>query len=269
MDGVITQYSDELYVRRLLCLISVDDILRDVLALLEQSGQLNNTFIVFSSDHGYNLGNFRLPSGKFHPYENDVRVPLIVTGPDIPAGSVSDAMAANVDLGPTFLELAGLPVPATYDGRSLVPAMLPSASLQSAPLVAGADAAAPPVVPTPAGWRESLLIEYYSMGYIWRGPCTNGSAPCPNGPEALLDTPGNTWVALRVQNATDNTMYVEFRDRNVPATPGATNWTEIYDVNNDPFQLRNLRGQLPNATVEALAAQLWGVVNCKGVACST
>jgi N-acetylglucosamine-6-sulfatase len=70
---------DELYVSRLKTLLSVDDLVEELVLTLELLGVLDNTYIVFTSDNGYRLGQFRMPQGKFHAYENDIRVRVFKT----------------------------------------------------------------------------------------------------------------------------------------------------------------------------------------------
>src|SRR6185312_8521915 len=76
-------------------------------------------YFVFSSDNGFHLGEHRLSSGKQTAFETDIRVPLIVAGPDVPAGRDASQLTSSIDLAPTFETLAGLPVPAGVDGHSL------------------------------------------------------------------------------------------------------------------------------------------------------
>jgi len=85
------------------------------------SGQLDNTYFIFTSDNGYMQGEHRVRSGKMLPYEPSARVPLIVRGPGIPARRVSRELVANIDLAPTIVELAGATASKTVDGRSLLP----------------------------------------------------------------------------------------------------------------------------------------------------
>jgi arylsulfatase A-like enzyme len=82
---------------------------------------LSDTVFVFSSDNGLHLGEYRLGAGKLTAFDTDVVVPLIIAGPHIRADQVSDAVVQNVDLAPTFEQLAGAPVPPYVDGHSLVP----------------------------------------------------------------------------------------------------------------------------------------------------
>ena len=76
---------------------------------------------LYSSDHGYHLGQFRIPIEKMLPYETDIRIPLYIRGPGIAPGVTLNEMVANIDVAPTLLELAGIPVPTIMDGQSLVP----------------------------------------------------------------------------------------------------------------------------------------------------
>lgn len=91
-----------------------------IIDALEQTGQLDNTVIVFASDHGLALGSHGL-RGKQNMYEHSVRVPLIFAGPGIPEGRTSDALANVRDLFPTTVEMAGATIPATVEGLSLLP----------------------------------------------------------------------------------------------------------------------------------------------------
>jgi len=91
-----------------------------VLQALEDSGQTDNTIIVFAGDNGLAVGQHGL-MGKQNLYEHSVRVPLIVTGPNIPQTKKSDALCYLPDIYPTLCELAGAPVPQTVEGKSLKP----------------------------------------------------------------------------------------------------------------------------------------------------
>ena len=63
--------------------MAVDDTVSDLVTELEALGIMNNTYFIFTSDHGYNLGHHRLPDNKFNSYLHDLRIPLLVRGPGI------------------------------------------------------------------------------------------------------------------------------------------------------------------------------------------
>ena len=108
---------------RLELMLGVEDGLRAMLATLEKRGLLDRTWIFFTSDHGLFMGEHGFAAGKGEFYEETTRVPLFVRGPGVAAGSRSDALITNTDLGPTFAAIAGAPVPANVDGRSFLPVL--------------------------------------------------------------------------------------------------------------------------------------------------
>jgi arylsulfatase A-like enzyme len=104
-------------------LISVDDGVGRIIAALDATGQLANTFIFFTSDNGMERGEHRLSGGKDRMYEESVRVPLVVRGPGIRPNVVIDSVVANIDYAPTIVELTGATPTLPMDGVSLVPVM--------------------------------------------------------------------------------------------------------------------------------------------------
>ncbi len=123
----------------LACVQGVDDGIGKVLDYLDSAGLAENTVVFYSADNGWYLGDLGLYDKRFM-YEPGLRVPLIARGPGIQPGSTPELFAANIDLAPTFLDLAGLPVPDSMQGRSLVP------------LLRGQ---------TPADWPTSVYYRYY------------------------------------------------------------------------------------------------------------
>jgi N-acetylglucosamine-6-sulfatase len=100
---------------------SVDRMVGQLESLLARINQLQDTVFVFSSDNGYHMGEYGLHAGKQTAFDTDVLVPLIAAGPGIPAGSTNSNVTENIDLRPTFDELAGATTPSDVDGHSLVP----------------------------------------------------------------------------------------------------------------------------------------------------
>ena len=139
--GPKTATSDEAVLGRLRSVMAIEEGVGEILKALEETNQLDNTVIVFASDNGYFYGEHGLSVERRLAYEESIRMPLLVRYPRlIKAGTVRDEFALNIDVAPTLLELAGVPVPGMVQGRSLVP------------LIKGAG----------NEWRRSFLIEYYS-----------------------------------------------------------------------------------------------------------
>jgi N-acetylglucosamine-6-sulfatase len=108
-----------LYRERLRSMLAVEDLLRKIATTLQETGELSNTYIFFTSDNGYHFGNHRLyPGGKLRPYEEDIGVPLMVRGPGVLTGAVRKELVINNDFAPTIASLAGASIPAFVDGSS-------------------------------------------------------------------------------------------------------------------------------------------------------
>lgn len=127
---------DDYYRQRLESMLAVDEMVGSLVQELEDAGELDNTYIFFTSDNGFEQGEHRLQKGKNQAYEESSHVPLFVRGPGVPAGSTTEKLALNTDFAPTFADLAGTQF--TADGRSLVPLL-------------GGDENLP--------WRTSILLE--------------------------------------------------------------------------------------------------------------
>lgn len=91
-----------------------------ILEALEESGHADNTIIVFTSDNGLALGSHGL-MGKQNVYEHSVKVPFIISGPEIPSGETRDQLCYIYDIFPTLCEMAGLQAPDNVEYRSLKP----------------------------------------------------------------------------------------------------------------------------------------------------
>ncbi len=123
----------------LACVQGVDDGIGQVLDWLDREGLADETIVIYTTDNGWYLGDLGLYDKRFM-YEPGLRVPLIARGPGIRAGITPEQFVANIDLAPTILDVAGLPVPGSMQGRSI------------APLLRGER---------PADWRTSVYYRYY------------------------------------------------------------------------------------------------------------
>ena len=122
----------------------VDDQVGRVLGALEEAGKLDDTIIVFTSDHGDMAGGHGMVWKSTHNFYDDVaRIPLIIRCPSGSAGGQSDAAAGLVDIMPTLLELTGTQIPAHVQGRSLVPCLRADAGPDSGPQFAFCERVAP------------------------------------------------------------------------------------------------------------------------------
>ena len=111
--------SDELIRNQLRCLAAADESVGRILQALADHNQLDNSLIVFTSDHGYFWGEHDL-GGKHGPYEEALRIPFFVRFPKLlKPGTVFDELILNIDLAPTCLELAGVSIPSDVQGSSL------------------------------------------------------------------------------------------------------------------------------------------------------
>jgi N-acetylglucosamine-6-sulfatase len=222
---------DEVYRKRAQTVEAVDKLLADTEATLAAQHLTDKTYIFFSSDNGYHLGQHRLARGKQTVFETDIRVPLIVAGPGVPAGRTISRVVENVDLYPTFVQLAGATPASPVEGHSIVPL------LQS-----------PDHVPA---WRTVGLLEHKHHVANPADPDNEGGAK--NDP--------TSYEAIRIStkhlahfDGPVEAVYVEYAD---PAHE-----TEYYDISKDPYEIDNTANQLTPAQRDELHRILAGLEDC-------
>ena len=247
---------------RWLTLMSVDDLVEAVVSTVDRLGIAESTYIFYSSDHGYHLGHLNLPAGKRHFYEFDIRVPFLAMGPRIAANSTMSAhIASNVDLAPTFMDLAGIDV-ATHapmiDGKSVLSWLLTPTNGS----ISSSQDDVDDVFALAPSWRTAVLIEFSGLK-DWPKNWPDGSR--------VNDCPNNTYRGLRIVDPSAraserNMMYSELTvvsDYDYEEI----NWRELYDLDADPYQLSNLWFNISESTRDALAKRLAQEWRCVGAAC--
>jgi N-acetylglucosamine-6-sulfatase len=209
---------------------AVDKLVADVESTLAKEHLSGRTYIVFSSDNGYHLGQHRLDRGKQTAFDTDIRVPLIVVGPGVPQGRTVTQVAQNVDLYPTFLDLAGRTPTSAIDGHSLVPLLHPSSR-------------------APA-WRTVALVEHHGANNDPSDPDFEGGSSNPTAYEAIRISaehfPGFKGPV--------NAVYVEYKD--------AQHEIEYYDLDTDKYERDNTAKTLTVAQRLALHTTLIALARC-------
>uniref|UniRef100_A0A7N6B1N0 N-acetylglucosamine-6-sulfatase n=1 Tax=Anabas testudineus TaxID=64144 RepID=A0A7N6B1N0_ANATE len=244
MSNSSVQFLDDAFRKRWRTLLSVDDLVEKIVQRLEDRGELDNTYIIFTSDNGYHTGQFSLPLDKRQLYEFDIRVPLMVRGPNIKPNQTSQMLVANVDLGPTILDIAGYNVNKTQmDGMSFLPIM---GKMNS------------------SSWRTDILVEYEGEGRNVSDPACPllgpGVAEC--FPDCVCeDSYNNTYACVRTISPSANLQYCEFDDNEV--------FVEVYNVTADPYQLTNIAKTIDQEVLEKMNHRLMILQSCSGQSCRT
>jgi len=288
LDEAAISAVDQLYRNRWGTLFSIDDLIAGLVHALEDVHLLDSSYVLASSDHGYHLGQFRIPDEKMLPYETDVRVPLWIRGPGIAPQTTLPQLAANIDVAPTLLSLAGLPVPGIMDGKSLTPLLLTASSGGGGGSggAGGGGGSMPNQVAT--GWRTSFIVEFaegatqmWGTNGLWRGNYTLtddmacgvscGSncrahpplTPAAGGPQYIYDAPSNNWRMLRVINTTRDIAFIEW-DQSFTFTSTSIAFREYFDLKADPWQQTNAWLELDAPTQAALQNEIEQLYQCRG-----
>lgn len=229
---------DEIYRQRVRSMQAVDEMLADLIDTLERTGEIENTYIVFTSDQGLHLGQHRLVYGKSSMYEEDIIVPFVIRGPDIPENkSIPPFLAGSIDLAPTIAELAGVVPPEFIDGRSFAGVLKES--------------------PVPSDWRRAFLLEFYiTLDEKESNSSFHASASLTSQFYGIFF---ETFDGLpkRAGLRTLEYTYIENPD----------GFIELYDLKNDPHQLENLARTTEPDVLEKYSSWLNALESCQGAEC--
>ncbi len=230
LSPTVIAASDDLYRRRIRSLQAVDRGVAELMTELQHDGILSDTYVVFTSDNGFHLGEHRLAAGKRTPYDDDIHVPFYVRGPGITAGSHSSALTGNVDIAPTIAAVAGATVPSTADGRSMLDIWHGAA--------------------TPTDWRDGYLLEHAPEQLAGDLDIeTAGKGVLAKAEPAVIPT----YEGVR----TAHSLYVEY----------TTGERELYNLSTDPDELQNLAGTTSAAVLAQWHAYLAPLEKCVGATC--
>ncbi|KAL4783611.1 alkaline-phosphatase-like protein [Aspergillus varians] len=240
-DESTVEYHDHFYRQRLRALQGVDELVDSLVTRLEASGQLDNTYIIYTSDNGYHIGQHRLPPGKTCGFEEDIRVPLFIRGPGVAQNQIEDAVTTHIDLAPTIFDLARIPLREDFDGT---PIPLPGAS----------DAVYPR--------HEHVTVEYWGRSYL------EGEKGALSNPDNSPFFTNNTYKSVRIIGENYNLYYSVW----------CNNEHELYDLTTDPYQLNNLYaardlgdsmilGHSLAQVITRLDSILLVLKSCKGATC--
>jgi arylsulfatase A-like enzyme len=119
VNDTVVAYNDEFYRDRLRALQAVDDMIESVFRKLEDKGILENTYVIYSADNGFHVGQHRMNPGKRCGFEEDINVPLIIRGPGVPKNLTTDIVTTHTDLAPTILQILGIPLQPDFDGTPI------------------------------------------------------------------------------------------------------------------------------------------------------
>ncbi|KAJ6786545.1 hypothetical protein PWT90_07546 [Aphanocladium album] len=238
LDDDQVSYLDDYYRRRLQALQSVDEIIEALVKRLEEHPDvLANTYIIYTADNGYHLGQHRLPPGKCSNMEEDINVPFFIRGPGIAKGKQVNTPTSHTDLAPTFFNIAGIPLREDFDG---IPMPL-TAAQQSQQYK-----------------MEHINVEYWGHTYI------EGTIFRDTDYDYSDASRHNTYKTLRVVADNYDFMYAVW----------CSNEHTLYDMKQDPYQLNNLydsTGTAAGYQIKQLTARLDTLLltlkNCKGAVC--
>lgn len=198
---------DRAFRRRLRGMKVVDAMVGKIIEQLEITGELDNTYIIFTSDNGYLLGEHRKDS-KYDQHKESLNVPFLIRGPGIPKGKKIHDLVSVIDVAPTIADIANAKPKLTVDGVSLLPTLTQSTKIE----------------------RGYVLFTRPEMLVTTVKNASGVEEPSRDARLSIRETINNAFNGVI---SSDGFKYVEFEQ-----------WQrfELYDMNNDPYELDNLLG---------------------------
>jgi N-acetylglucosamine-6-sulfatase len=232
---------------------SVDGAVGELVQELESRGILDDTYVIFTSDNGFFRGEHRIASGKYLPYDPASRVPLLIRGPGIPAGGVSEELVWNGDITQTILQIASGAENPALDGRSLLPYAENPAARSTRPILLEGDTGPGGTEAEPAR-ASAARARVARVGVLGR-----------RGVKNLDQEPNAIKSAATINQAP---AFRSIRTDRYEYTIYANGQTELYDMRRDPTQLNSLANDRRYRLVRKwLLSHLIPLSSCRGAAC--
>lgn len=230
---------------RMVAMLAVDDLVGRVTESLRQRGRLDNTLLIFTSDNGYFQGEHGLDS-KLLPYEESIRVPLIIRPPHGKQARSVSQIALNNDLAPTIADYAGAVVERPvdlYDGRSLRGLLEHGEALSRKQFMVEhfVEAGALELAQEHPGFarlEKSVIDIAEKFAGFEFGSLANLSYPA--------------YKAVRRIDSDSNLLYVQWYSNVLNTEEWNTDFEELYDLKKDRYQMSNLINETPPAYIETL-----------------
>jgi arylsulfatase A-like enzyme len=231
------------YQKALASLRAIDDGVKTVLDTLGSLHRLRNTYVIFTSDNGFFYGEHRLTGGKFLAYEPATHLPLLIRGPGITPGTSTGELAANIDIAPTILELAGVTPDKSVDGSSLVPFFRDPSLRTRRPILFESFVETNDVEANGEPTAQSTRVRELAR------PSSAGADA-----HASIIAPPKDYEGIRLGPY----KYIEWPDGE----------KELYDITKDPFELNNIVRDANYFPIRAyLHAELVRLEACVGRTC--
>jgi len=271
-----------------------------VLSAFDELGLSDSTYFMYSSDHGFQLGQFNIPMDKRHVYEWDTKIHLVARGPGIKPGSTFANPGTQVDIAPTLFGLAGIDIPDYFDGKSIVPFLvdpthdaLVESTRQHLESLGDLDHYA-------QRWRQEVFIEYYFVNNnvncmnstVVPGDYPNADSNCidltpgnnagcwvsdaGSNPDDLVDTCyatediTNNFIAIRNLKDGENFVYAEYQAgdlRDAAIDFANPDFIEYYNLEEDRHHMHNLGKTASTEDLRPLSERVHAWLQCAGKTC--
>ncbi|KAK9884362.1 hypothetical protein WA026_005309 [Henosepilachna vigintioctopunctata] len=233
---------DSIQRKRMQSLLAVDDMVEHIVEKAKNLRIYHKTYFIFTSDNGYHIGQFGQPFDKRQPYETDIRVPLFISGPNIPRKKLNSYPVSSIDIAPTILDLLHIPIPTSMDGISFKKSFIHDNS-----------------------FNKYILIEYWGEANQ-----KNIDKSCPWTSNQLQECRSESWC--KCQDSRNNTYscvihLTKMKHFKLCRFYDRLDFLEAYNLINDPFELWNIYEDLDRQEIIYYMNILHQLKHCIGDKC--